>query len=207
MKKTLALALAFLMCFSLAACSGSGENSSSQPASSVSSSGSESQASSLTVNPSQPAIGVDKQGDTVVLTIPPDLLDGIDVDSLPLGGDRNVEKRPDGSVTFSLAKADYEKLLGQLRSSLDELIEGIISSEDNTSIQSITYNETASEFVVMVEKKAYEKSADAYSLLALPIFSSVYQAFDGKTEPDITIKVTVKDAATGQVLDELTFPE
>lgn len=116
-----------------------------------------------------------------------------------------VSQEKEGYVTYTLPKKERDEQLANMRHEIEEYSNALAVDPAFPSIERVTMNEAIDEFEVHVDRKAYEKSMDSLVTISLSMSSMFYQTFSGIEQPEVTF--IIKDEATGETIDTLTFPE
>lgn len=157
------------------------------------------------------AVNVDKGLLNVELTLPASFFEGEDIDTViaeaKKEGVSEVTKNEDGSLTYKMPKSEHKKMMTEMGTSITESIEEMKSSEDYVSIKDVTHNKSYTEFTLLVDKESYENSMDGFSIFGLGLQGSMYQMFNGANPEDYKVTVSVKDEVTGEVFDEVIYPD
>lgn len=122
-------------------------------------------------------------------------------------GVKKVIQNDDGSLTLVMSKAAHKKMMKEMEENVIKAIEETKNSGDFPSVKDIKYNQSFTEFTLVVNKNAYENSLDGIAILGLSLAGGMYQVFDGVKEEDIKIVVHVEDEATGEIFHTATFPD
>lgn len=204
MKRIITVLLAITMAFSLAACGGASSTAASAPA-----------ASDAAASSTNQTVEVDKNLLSVEVTLPASMLESSDANAetpeeyctrmQSEDGIQSATLNVDGSVTLKMTKAKHQAMLDEMKKSIDESIADYTSGETYTSIKEVTYNDNVTEFVMKVDKAAYENSFDAFAGIGLGFVGMYYDLMDGNNDPHITISVV--DAETGEEVGTSVFPD
>lgn len=214
MKKVLALVLAASMLL-LAACTGGskstaeGVGTTKAEESSAGATNEDKSEASKAAETEQGKLKVESGIGEVKMTFPASFFGGTDPDEIAAQAKtEGVEAtvNADGSVTYSMTKAQQDKMLGEMRESLNSSIKEVIGSEDS-SIKDITYNDNFSEITVVCDKAAYSESMDSILLFGLGLSATFYQSFAGVDPNAAKVLIKLQDAATKEVFDTITYPE
>ena len=116
-----------------------------------------------------------------------------------------VSQEKEGYITYTLPKKERDEQLANMRHEIEEYSNALAVDPTFSSIERVTMNEAIDEFEVHVDRKAYEKSMDSLVTISLSMSSMFYQTFSGIEQPEVTF--IIKDEATGETIDTLTFPE
>jgi len=123
------------------------------------------------------------------------------------GGFTGYTMNADGSVTYTMTKAKHEATLAELRDSMEEAIDGMLTgSEAIASFRSIKHSEDFSRFDVYIDMETFNVY-DGMNIIAFYIYGAYYQAFEGKAEEDIDVLVSFINNATGETLDSTSYRE
>lgn len=155
-------------------------------------------------------VEVDKGLLNVEVTLPASMFEGEDVDASIAEVEQEgvkATKNEDGSVTYKMSKSKHKEMMQELETGIIESVEDMKNNTDFVSIQEITYNNSFSEFTMVVDKEAYENSMDAFAIFGLGLSGMYYQLFNGAGEEDYRVKIMVKDQATDEVFEEVVYPD
>lgn len=155
-------------------------------------------------------VEVDKGLLNVEVTLPASMFEGEDVDASIAEVEKEgvkATKNEDGSVTYKMSKSKHKEMMQELETGIIESVEDMKNNTDFVSIQEITYNNSFSEFTMVVDKEAYENSMDAFAIFGLGLSGMYYQLFNGAGEDDYRVKIMVKDQATDEVFEEVVYPD
>jgi major membrane immunogen (membrane-anchored lipoprotein) len=146
----------------------------------------------------------------VEVTLPASMFEGEDIDSDIAEAEAKgikVTKNEDGSVTYKMSKSKHKEMMKELETELVKSIDEMKNGEDFASIQDISHNKSFSEFTLTVDKAAYENSFDGFAVFGLGVSGMYYQLFNGVNADNYKVKILVKDVATGEVFDEIVYPD
>lgn len=155
-------------------------------------------------------VNVDKGLLNVEITLPASMFEGEDIDTVIADAkkeDIKVTKNEDGSLTYKMSKAQHKKMMNELETSIVESIEETKKSDDYVSIKDITYNNSFTEFTMVVDKKAFEDSMDGFAAFGLGMQGAFYQMYNGEDPDHYKVTVFMKDEATDEVFDKMVFPD
>ncbi|MGI5894994.1 MAG: hypothetical protein ACOX6P_10460 [Candidatus Merdivicinus sp.] len=213
MKKMLSIILSILIVSCFTSC-GEKNNSSvetSEVSNSVSSTVSTSEDSSETDTSSEEThsldelsgLNVDQKLFDVEITIPADFVEEgmtqADLDQeVEEAGFQSAVLNEDGSVTYVMTKDQHQKMMEEMKSSLDQSLSEMIDPETFPTFQNITSNDDYTEFTVQISSSEIG-FAEGMSVLGFYMISGVYHAFNGTQPDDIVVKFVDAD---GNVIDE-----
>lgn len=161
------------------------------------------------------SIDVDKKILNVEVTIPADFLElddeDQDIDEIIAeakeNGIKEVTENDDGSLTYKMSKSTHKEMMEEMEEELQNSIDDIVNDEEFASIQEITTNASFTELTMIVDKEPFENSFDGLSVLGLVFGSMYYQLFDGVDANDYEVIVNYEDAETGELFDEVIYPD
>lgn len=156
------------------------------------------------------AVEVDKGLLNVVITLPASMFEGEDADSSIAEAEKEgikVTKNDDGSVTYKMSKAKHKEMMKEMETELQKTIADTKNGEDYPSVKEVTNNKDFSEFTLEVDREAYENSFDGFAVFGLGLSGMFYQLFNGVDPEDYEVKILVKDSATGEVFNEVIYPD
>lgn len=110
----------------------------------------------------------------------------------------------DGSVTLTMSKENYDKLIATMKTSLDQTIAGYTNRTTFPSIKEITYTDDLSEIKLTVDYEAFSNSMGSFAVLGLGLQGYLYRIFTGQSE---TVKITYIDETTGKSVESYQFPD
>ncbi|WP_231593948.1 hypothetical protein [Cytobacillus firmus] len=118
-----------------------------------------------------------------------------------------VTKNDDGSVTYKMSKAKHKEMMKEMQTELEKTIADTKNGEDFPSVKEVTNNKDFSEFTLEVDREAFGNSFDGFAVFGLGLSGMFYQLFNGVDPEDYEVKILVKDTATGEVFNEVIYPE
>ncbi|MCC3646824.1 hypothetical protein JGK52_09040 [Cytobacillus oceanisediminis] len=156
------------------------------------------------------AVEVDKGLLNVEVTLPASMFEGEDADSSIAEAEKEgikVTKNDDGSVTYKMSKAKHKEMMKEMETELQKTIADTKNGEDYPSVKEVTNNKDFSEFTLEVDREAYENSFDGFAVFGLGLSGVFYQLFNGVDPEDYEVKILVKDSATGELFNEVIYPD
>ncbi|MCM3584849.1 hypothetical protein M3182_03700 [Mesobacillus maritimus] len=184
----------------LAACSGANEDKADQDA-----------AGKENADENSEEIEVDKGLLNVEITLPATFFeDEEDLNKTIADAEKDgieATKNKDGSLTYKMSKKKHKEMLQEMKTEMVSTIDEMKNGEDYPSIKDITYNDSFSDFTMIVDKEAFENSFDAFATFGLGLSGMYYQLFSGVDPEDYEVKITVEDAATKETIDEVIYPD
>ena len=234
MKKWIALLLALLLTFSLAACGGKttdggaataaptaapaaagdkAETNTAAPTQSAAPTAAPTEAPAATPEPTaaptEAPAETPSAGKTVTITLPADLIGDVDPEDLEadIGEEGLLEAtlNEDGSVTLVMTKEKHEEVMQELADAIDESVQQILEDESTAAIfKSIEYDKDYSSFRLYVDQEAMTGFESFYALVFC-MAGANYQAYAGKESYDVPTELI--DASTGEVIETITFDD
>lgn len=122
-------------------------------------------------------------------------------------GYKKAVVNPDGSVTYTINKAKWRKLLAEMKQSASASIDGFASSGDYPSVTSIKYNNDFSKVDVYVNRTAYESSMDSMVCLNIYMNAHFYQLFNGTKQENISCEIQIIDSTTNELINTVKYPD
>ncbi|MCS0789907.1 hypothetical protein NX021_17355 [Cytobacillus firmus] len=156
------------------------------------------------------SVKVDKGLLNVEVTLPASMFEGEDMDSSIAEAEKEgikVTRNDDGSATYKMSKGKHKEMMKEMETELQKTIADTKNGEDYPSVKEVSYNKDYSEFTLEVEREAYENSFDGFAVFGLGLSGMFYQLFNGVDPEEYEVKILVKDAATGEVFDEISYPD
>ncbi len=160
---------------------------------------------------SDQGITVDKNIFTVDVTLPASFYEGENMTQAKLNADAakkgygKATLNKDGSVTLRMSKAEHQKVMAEMKKSVDDYIKETVNESPDV-FREVTYNKNMTEFSISVNKAKFEE--DLFSGIigfGIGMLSMYYQMFNGTENPKTSIKLI--DANTGKVFDTQIWPE
>ncbi|PMC35720.1 hypothetical protein CJ195_18210 [Bacillus sp. UMB0899] len=157
------------------------------------------------------AVDVEKGLLNVEVTLPASMFEGEDIDTVIADakkeGIKEVTKNEDGSLTYKMSKAKHKEMMEELKKGILETVEETKNSEDYVSIKDVTYNDSFTEFTLLVNKGDYENSMDGFAAFGLGLSGMYYQLYNGVDPDKYKVTIFLKDEATNEVFDEIVYPD
>ena len=233
MKKTLALLLALLLLFSLAACSG--EKTTPAPATDAPASGAPETAAPETAAPAEgteqpdegsaaPTPGADggetqpeatqapdgQDEEIVTITMSPDFFDTeateeeLKATALEEGF-LDAKLNEDGTLTYTMTRAKQQELLTTLMEGLETGIQEMTEGEEAVpSFKRIEHTDDLSSFDIFIDPEQFG-DFDAFYALTLAFYGATYQAFSGNTDADSRVRFV--DYQTDEEVDSVSYKD
>lgn len=155
-------------------------------------------------------VAVEKGLMNVEMTIPLDLL-GEESEELEKDLEENwdgkIVDRDDTSITVKMSKKEHTKMLKEFQEDIETGFQEMIDDEELASIKDISANKNFTSVKMIVDQDAFENSFDAFSIFSVGISSMFYQVFNGKDLEKQKITIEVEDEATGEVFEEVVYPD
>lgn len=156
------------------------------------------------------AVKVDKGLLNVEVTLPASMFEGEDMDSSIAEAEKEgikVTRNDDGSATYKMSKGKHKEMMKEMEAELQKTIADTKNGEDYPSVKEVSHNKDYSEFTLEVEREAYENSFDGFAVFGIGLSGMFYQLFNGVDPVEYEVKILVKDTATGEVFDEIIYPD
>ncbi|WP_084632725.1 hypothetical protein [Planococcus plakortidis] len=155
------------------------------------------------------SVSVDEGLFDVEVTIPSSFFEGEDPEQVAANVDNAEEAivNDDGSITYKMSKAQHEEMMEEVATSVKEATTTITESGDYPSIQAIETSDNYDQFIVQVDREAYENSFDGIATMTLGVVGSLYQLFNGEDPDSYKVIVEMEDAESGEVFNTTTYPE
>jgi hypothetical protein len=128
-------------------------------------------------------------------------------EKLKADGVSEVAVNDDGSVTYKMSRATHEKMLREVRDEIAGSIDEMKNGQTFKSVKDIEHNNKFTEFTLIVDREAYEKSFDGVAVLGLAVQGLLYQILDGVPQDRIRVAIHIKDQAAGDVFHTINYPE
>lgn len=116
---------------------------------------------------------------------------------------KNAVVNDDGSLTFTISKADHRALMQEMRQSIIDSTEE--AKANFSSLQSVEVSSDCTKIDMFVDRAAYEGSFDFFAAVSYEIQALMYQAFNGTA--DKAVIVSIIDAETKEVIESVDSSE
>ncbi len=113
-----------------------------------------------------------------------------------------VKVNSDGSVTYTIKKSAYNKIVAETKESTIQTLNEIVTSGNYPSVKKIGYNNSLSKISVYVDKTAYNQNMDSFAMLNIQIAVAFYQVLTQDKNP---LEISVIDISTNETFD--TYPK
>ncbi|MDR6123445.1 hypothetical protein QFZ87_003042 [Bacillus sp. SLBN-46] len=156
-------------------------------------------------------VDVDKGLFNVEITLPASMFEGQDINKVIADVEKEgikVTKNEDGSLTYKMSKTKHKKMMKEMKANIIDVVnETKQNKEDYKSIKDITYNDSFTEFTMVVDKATYENSMDGFAAFGLGMAGMVYQLYNGVKSEDTRVTIYLKDQATQKQFDQIVYPD
>lgn len=156
-------------------------------------------------------VQVDKGLLNVEITLPASLFKNQDMDKViekaKADGVKDVTPNPDGSVTYKMPKSVHAEMMKKMEKNITDSVQDLKSGNSFKSIKDVTHNKSFSEFTLIVDKSAYEKSFDGFASIGLGMSGMYYQLFNGVSSEKLKVSIQIKDEATKEVFKTIVYPD
>ncbi|WP_010274663.1 hypothetical protein [Paenibacillus senegalensis] len=156
-------------------------------------------------------IEVDKKLLNVSITLPASMFEDQDLEQITEDakkqGVKEVVKNDDGSVTYTMSKSDHSKMLKEMGDEIAKFADELVNEATFASIKNIKYNDSFSEFSLIVNKEAYENSMDGLVMMGMGMQGMMYQMFSGVDADKQKVTINVEDESTGEIFHTLVYPD
>ena len=156
-------------------------------------------------------VAVDKGLFSVEVTLPASFFEGEDMEQVVANAEEEgmgeATVNDDGSVTYKMSKSQHKDMMEGMATGIEEAKADMVESGDYPSIQAVESSKNYDQFTLKVDREGYENSFDGFATMTLGFGGSYYQAFDGKSPEDLHLEIVVEDAATGEVIDTIVYPD
>lgn len=113
-----------------------------------------------------------------------------------------VKVNDNGSVTYTIKKSAYNKIVAETKESTIQTLNEIVTSGNYPSVKKIGYNNSLSKISVYVDKNAYNQNMDSFAMLNIQIAVAFYQVISQDKNP---LEISVIDISTNETFD--TYPK
>ncbi|MEO2075853.1 MAG: hypothetical protein ABGX20_10810 [Bacillus sp. (in: firmicutes)] len=156
-------------------------------------------------------VDVDKGLFNVEITLPASMFEGQDINKVIADVEKEgikVTKNENGSLTYKMSKAKHKEMMKEMKANIIEVVnETKQNKEDYKSIKDITYNDSFTEFTMVVDKSVYENSMDGFAAFGLGMAGMMYQLYNGEKSENAKVTIYLKDQATQKQFDQIVYPD
>ena len=157
------------------------------------------------------SVDVEKGLFNVEITLPASMFEGQDINKIIADVEKEgikVTKNEDESLTNKMSKAKHKEMMKEMKANIIDVVnETKQNKEDYKSIKDITYNDSFTEFTMVVDKAAYENSMDGFAAFGLGMAGMMYQLYNGVKSEDTRVTIFLKDQATQKQFDQIVYPD
>lgn len=146
-------------------------------------------------------INVDQNLFDVTVTVPAEYTEDLTQEELDEAAESEGYKavlNDDGSVTYTMSKAQHAEMMKGLAESINEAMAAMVGSEEYPDITSVSSNDDFTEFTITTTNSEISL-AEGFSVLALYTYSGLYHIFDGT--PVDNIHIDYVNADSGEIID------
>lgn len=135
------------------------------------------------------AIEVDQNLLTVEITVPADIA-GEEITQEQCdqireeNGYKSVKLNSDGSVTYVMTKLQHEKMMDNLRSTIDQALDEMVASEDYPNVVAIDVNKDYTKFTITTTSTEMTLM-DSISILGFYLYGGMYNSYNGTPVDDV----------------------
>lgn len=156
------------------------------------------------------SVNVDKGLLNVKVTIPASMFEGEDTNKVIADAKKEgieVSKNNDGSLTYKMSKSQHKKMMKEIKEEIVKTINEAKESKEYVSLKDITYNDSFSEFTLIVDRSAFENSFDGLLSITVGMSGMMYQLYNGENSDVYQVTIFLKDQATGKEFDKIVYPD
>ncbi len=118
-------------------------------------------------------------------------------------GIKSATVNKDGSVTYTISKLAYKKLIKEMKASTEEGLNDI--TKDYSCIKSVEFNSNFSEITLNADKSEYESDLNVFCVMQAGMLAMLYQSYSGVKEADLKSVIKVIDE-NGKTIDTAEYP-
>lgn len=146
-------------------------------------------------------VDVDRNLFDVTVTLPAEYAEGMTQEELDEAAEAegyHAVLNDDGSITYTMTKAQHAEMMAGLSESIDEAMASMVGSEEYPDITSVTANDDYTEFTITTTNSDISLT-EGFGSLALFTYSGIYHIFDGT--PVDNIHIDYVNADTGEIIE------
>lgn len=154
------------------------------------------------------AVEVDKNLLSVEITVPSDFIESVD-ETLKDAEEKGYKAKAndDGSITYTLTKAQHAEIMVGMAASLEEAINDMISGGEYPSLKDVKFNNDYTKVDITVDYDSYINSFDSFAAAFVGMYGGMYQIFDGVSEDNINVQINLIDEKSGNLMDTMNYPK
>lgn len=153
-------------------------------------------------------VEVDKGLFSVEITVPSEYVENKTQEELTAlaeeNGYKSITLNEDGSATYVMTKSQHNKMMSEMKKTIDSSIQEMIGSEDYPSFTDIQHNDDYTEFTVTTAHASLDL-AESFSTMAFYMYGGMYAIFNG-SEVD-NIHVIFVNSENGEIVSEANSNE
>ncbi len=120
-------------------------------------------------------------------------------------GISEVVHNEDGTITYKMYNTSG--IMSHLDIPQFHSIEEIKNGEEYISVRDITFNQSLSEFTIVVDKEMYVKSIDRFVVFGLGIAGIFIGVLNGVETDQNKVTIFIKDEKTQKVFEKIVYPD
>jgi hypothetical protein len=121
------------------------------------------------------------------------------------GRDEAVQDE-NGTMAYALSVEARDSLLGTAMSSLEEKIADLKDERQHPYLADISYDSAYSDFHLIVDREQVQYEQALVTVSELYMLAAFYQQIRSGADPAREVLITVEDAGSGSVLEQLVYP-
>lgn len=128
------------------------------------------------------------------------------MEEMEVEGETELTVNEDGDFVYEMPKDEYDEMMAELATNIDEMISEILADETMSAVKAIEANDGYDTFDITVDRASFEEGFQGMFILGLGITGMMYQMFDNSTETE-TVTFNYIDEATNDVYDTVVYPD
>lgn len=198
-KKLLALTLA-LATLTCTGCSDSAGNTAPNTTEAEDAIQETSAATTVTVEPTQESVDVEKNLFNVTITIPSSYAGEITQEELDKEvsekGYKSATLNDDGSVTYKMTKSQHKQMMEEFKQNINDSLAEMIGTEDYPNFKDIQANDDYTLFTVTTSSESLNMT-ESFSVMSLYLYGGLYNLYNGTAVDNIHVDFV--NAETGEI--------
>lgn len=154
----------------------------------------------VTVEPTQESVEIEKNLFNVTITIPASYAGEITQEELDKEvsekGYKSATLNDDGSVTYKMSKSQHKQMMEELKQNINDSLAEMIGAEDYPNFKDVQANDDYTLFTVTTSSESLNM-AESFSVMSLYLYGGLYNFYNGTTIDNIHVDFV--NAETGEI--------
>jgi hypothetical protein len=121
-------------------------------------------------------------------------------------GTAEAAEDEDGTLTYTLSVEARDGLLEKAKSNLEEKITALKDERQHPYLADISHDSAYRDFYLVIDRELVQYEQVLVTVSELYMLAAFYQQIGAGADPAPEVKITLEDAGSGDVLEQLTYP-